>query len=75
MLRLLVLLLSLSASAAFAAQCEKLPTSNNEPDFAQCSGITEGMLNVAVRNAPPFVYEITDPFTRELRLEGIAIDL
>ena len=75
MLRLLLLIFSLSASAAFAAQCEKLPTSNAEPDFAQCSVITAGMLNVAVRNAPPFVYEVKDPFTKELRLEGIAIDL
>ena len=33
--------------------------SNPEPVFAQCNPISDGnVLNVAVRHAPPFVYEI-----------------
>ncbi|MGS2717310.1 substrate-binding periplasmic protein [Eionea flava] len=56
--------------------CEPSPLSNAEPVFAQCGPVTYGdAINVAVRHAPPFVYEITDINTGEPRLTGIAIDL
>jgi ABC-type amino acid transport substrate-binding protein len=50
--------------------------SNPEPVFAQCNPISDGnVLNVAVRHAPPFVYETTDVTTGEPKITGIAIDL
>lgn len=56
--------------------CQPSPISNTETVFAQCGPITYGdAMNVAVRHAPPFVYEATDINTGEPRLTGIAIDL
>jgi polar amino acid transport system substrate-binding protein len=63
-------------SAIAIEQCLPSQASNSEPVFAQCGPITYGnALNVAVRHAPPFVYEAIDITTGEPRLTGIAIDL
>ncbi len=46
-------------------------------NFIQCTireGIADDALKVAVRNAPPFVYESFNPSTGEVSLEGIGID-
>jgi len=49
---------------------------STEPNFAQCGPITYGdSINVAVRHAPPFVYQKIDATTGEPRLKGISIDL
>jgi ABC-type amino acid transport substrate-binding protein len=48
-----------------------------QPSFLQCvdsSLVPEGALSVAVRHAPPFVYETLNPSTGELKLEGIGVD-
>ncbi len=45
--------------------------------FAQCvdpASIPEGVLRIAVRHAPPFVYEAMNPLSEEVQLEGIGID-
>jgi polar amino acid transport system substrate-binding protein len=63
-------------SAIAIEQCQPSQVSNSEPVFAQCGPIaSDGRLNVAVRHAPPFVYESMDVTTGEPRLTGIAIDL
>lgn len=55
--------------------CERLPPPNHEPEFEQCVAISQGhRLNVAVRHAPPFVYESVNAITGEKKLEGIAVD-
>lgn len=56
--------------------CEKSPTSNQQASFAQCKAISydDGIFNVAVRKAPPFVYEKTNRVTGETVLSGIAVD-
>lgn len=64
-----------SHAAIAIEQCQPSVVSNTEPVFAQCGPITYGdTLNVAVRHAPPFVYEEIDMTTGEPRLTGIAID-
>ncbi|EGG93431.1 extracellular solute-binding protein, family 3 [gamma proteobacterium IMCC1989] len=64
-----------SHTAIAIEQCQPSVVSNTEPVFAQCGPITYGdTLNVAVRHAPPFVYEEIDVTTGEPRLTGIAID-
>ncbi len=71
----LCLLVSFSFTASALASNE-LP-SNEAADFLQCVSpelIPEGALKVAVRHAPPFVYESLNPTTGDLSLEGIGID-
>lgn len=65
-----------SNSALASEQCEPSVVVKDEPVFAQCGPITYGdSLNIAVRHAPPFVYEITDVATGKPKLTGIGIDL
>ncbi|ODS22413.1 hypothetical protein AB835_14295 [Candidatus Endobugula sertula] len=59
--------------------CQKPPPSNSKSKFAQCAafsslGRENKVLSVAVRNAPPFVYEEVDSLTGARKLKGIAVD-
>jgi ABC-type amino acid transport substrate-binding protein len=48
-----------------------------QPDFIQCvdrSAVADGVLSIAVRHAPPFVYEAVNSLSGKRELEGIAVD-
>lgn len=74
---LLSLCLYLPSTLMASGVCEsKPPPAKKEPVFAQCVAVADnGRLNISVRDAPPFVYEIEDPITKEKKLTGIAVDL
>lgn len=69
-----------SHAAAAISACEKpaaASTVSNQPArFSQCKAISyqDGVLNVAVRKAPPFVYEEMDRVTGQPVLTGIAVN-
>ena len=75
----------LPSGQVVADYCEKLVTSKSvkkEKLFAQCVDISnddlfdiDAPLNIAVRHAPPFVFEVEDVITKKKKLEGIAVDL
>lgn len=59
--------------------CFSLPgwAAQETSQFLQCvdpAAVPEGAFTVAIRHAPPFVYETLNPSTGELNLEGIGID-
>lgn len=55
--------------------CERSQLPNDTAIFEQCNAISKDKLNVAIRHAPPFVYEALNPITGQRELEGIAVDL
>ena len=75
----------LPSSEVAADYCEKVVMSKpvkKEKIFAQCVDILnddqfeiDAPLNIAVRHAPPFVFEVEDNITKKKKLEGIAVDL
>ena len=57
--------------------CEKKSPPKQEPAFAQCSTLiapNNSVFSVAVRHAPPFIYEVENRSTGVKKLKGIAID-
>ena len=54
-----------------------ITSTHNQASFTQCvdsASVADGELRVAVRHAPPFVYEARNPLTGVVELEGIGID-
>lgn len=71
------LLLSPSLFADKTIASNTITSTHKQLSFIQCvdsANVAEGELRVAVRHAPPFVYEAMNPLTGVVELEGIGID-